>query len=219
MNKILIVILIFVSFAHSQDDGIEAFKQGDYYQAQVYYEKVIKKKPLNNSAKFGLGSSMYKQEKLDVATELWNTVKNSDDPNIASKAFYNLGKVFTDQNKYEEGIAMYKKALELNPDDRDTQINYEHLKRIIKEQDQEEQDQEQQEQQEQEQQDQEQQDQEQQDQEQQDQEQQDQEQQDQEQIEKKQQAEAILDALKFQDKINQKLKISKSKIKILDKDW
>ena len=47
---------------------------------------------------------------------------------IKSKAYYNLGNTSYKINKKEEAIAYYRKALELNPNDKDAKYNYELLK-------------------------------------------------------------------------------------------
>ena len=115
----------------------------------------------------------------------------------------------------EESLEYYKKSIVLNPEDKDAKINYELLKQTLKQQ----QDQQQQDQQ---QQDQQQQDQQQQDQQQQDQQQQDQQQQDQQQqseLNKKKEAEAILNALRDKEKINQKFQIKKAASRKMEKDW
>ena len=116
---------------------------------------------------------------------------------IKSKAYYNLGNTSYKINKKEEAIAYYRKALELNPNDKDAKYNYELLKYQPDPPNEENQDQEQQEQ----------------------------EQQEQEQLseeEKSQdlkQAESILDALKQEEQIMQKKQIARSKSKKLAKDW
>ena len=243
------IILFFLCFEIilSQDKGIDYYNNQKFSDAKNYYESVILNKGSIPEAFFGKGASSYQLGDFDSAEIAFDQSLKSSNNLIKSKAYYNLGNTSYKINKKEEAISYYRKAIELNPNDKDAKYNYELLKyqpdppkeenQDQEQQDQENQDQEQQDQenqdqenQDQEQQDQEQQDQEQQDQEQQDQEQQDQEQQDQEQQEQEQlseeeksqdlkQAESILDALKQDEQIMQKKQIARSKSRKLAKDW
>ena len=206
----------------SQDKGIDYYNNQKFSDAKNYYESVILNKGSIPEAFFGKGASSYQLGDFDSAEKAFDQSLKSSNNLIKSKAYYNLGNTSYKINKKEEAISYYRKALELNPNDKDAKYNYELLKYQPDPPKEENQDQEQQDQ---EQQDQEQQDQEQQDQEQQDQEQQDQEQQEQKQLseeEKSQdlkQAESILDALKQEEQIMQKKQIARSKSKKLAKDW
>ena len=185
-----------------QDKGKSAYNDQRYGDAKKYYQDILSKRKNDNAAKFGLGVTAYKQKDIETALSSLNAAKNSEDSKLASKAYYNLGNMLREQNKMDESLAFYKKAIELDPSDQDAKINFELLKQSIQEQ---------------------------QDQEQQDQEQQNQEQQDQEQKDKKEndgqktdqqiQAEAILNALKDQEKINQKRQIKKASSRKMEKDW
>ena len=233
----IVLFFLCLEIILSQDKGIDYYNNQKFGDAKNYYESVI----LNNSsipeAHFGKGASSYQLGDFDSAEKAFDQSLKSSNNLIKSKAYYNLGNTSYKINKKEEAIAYYRKALELNPNDKDAKYNYELLKyqpdppkeenqdQDKQEQEQQEQEQQEQEQQEQEQQEQEQQEQEQQEQEQQEQEQQEQEQQEQEQLseeEKSQdlkQAESILDALKQEEQIMQKKQIARSKSKKLAKDW
>ena len=116
-----------------------------------------------------------------------------------------MARILQDQNELDESLSLYRKSLELNPNDIDSKINYELLKKIINQEGSEDQ--------------------------QNDQNQEgseDQQNSSKSQIEdaleseksdKIRQAETILNAIKGQEKINQKHKILKSKSFKLDKDW
>jgi hypothetical protein len=174
---------------------------------------------------------------------------NSKDKSLASKAMYNLGNMFRDQQKMEESLAFYRKAIELDPTDEDAKVNYELLKQVLQQQQQQEKDSDKdqnQDKKDQQNQDQNEQDQNSENQDEQnqnkDQEKKEQDQQqsqsdlekenkEQEQSQAKQdesqeqrsdkqmQAEAILNALKDKEKINQKRQIAKAKSRKLEKDW
>ena len=240
MSKLFIYVLSFLfSFSFAQDKGIELFNDKKYSEAIEYYKKVLKQRKGDAAAELGLGSSAYYNDNIDLALRSFEEASKSDNEIIQSKALYNIARILQDKDEISKSLKLYKKALELNPSDVDTKINYELLKKMKNEEQQENQDQEgsqeQQENQDQEgsQEQQENQDQEgsQEQQENQDQEgsQEQQENQDQEgssadNIEKEKsdqmiQAEAILNALKGQEEINQKQKILKSKILKYEKDW
>ena len=198
----IILLIVSIHFMFGQDKGKSAYNDQRYGDAKIYYQDILSKRKNDNAAKFGLGVTAYKQKDIKTALRSLNTAKNSEDSKLASKAYYNLGNMLREQNKMDESLAFYKKAIELDPSDQDAKINFELLKEVMQEQ---------------------------QNQEQQDQEQQDQEQQDQEQKDKKEddgqktdqqiQAEAILNALKDQEKINQKRQIKKARSRKMEKDW
>jgi len=235
------IIILLLSALQGQDKGTKAFENGKYDEARAYYEHILNNRKNDAAASFGLGATAYKQQDLEIATRSLNTVKNSDDPLLAAKALYNLGNMFRDQQKMDESLAMYRKAIELDPMDEDAKINYELLKQVIdqqkdKEQKQQDQNSEQKKEddgQSQESQDQQQDNKEDQKQDHQNQENQKQsekhEQRQQSQVQqeaseekksdKQMQAEAILNALKDQEKINQKRQIAKSKSRKMEKDW
>ena len=239
MLKILIFFFLGISLSICQDNGLDAYNSGDMIKARNIYEKLYKKVPNSDAIKFGLGTTAFRQKDQNTAKDFLGSVKNSNDPILASKAFYNLGELFVGENDFNSGLLMYKKAIILNPNDTDAKINYELLKRKIQNQDKQNQDEQNQDQQNQDQQNQDQQNQDQQNQDQQNQDQQNQDQQNQDQQNqdqqnqdeqnqdeqnqdkknRKMQAEAILNALQKKEKINQKLKISKSKTRSLVKDW
>ena len=58
-------------------------------------------------------------------------VSNSEDEILSSRAHFNLANIFKDENKLEESLYHYKKAIELNSKDRDSKINYELLKKML----------------------------------------------------------------------------------------
>ncbi len=246
MSKQNIYVLSFLlSFSFAQDKGMDLFNDKKYGEAVEYYKKVLKKRKGDAAAELGLGSSAYYNDNIELALRSFEEASKSDNEIIQSKALYNIARVLQDKDEISKSLKLYKKALELNPSDIDTKINYEILKKMKREEQQENQDQEgnqeQQENQDQEgnQEQQENQDQEgnQEQQENQDQDGNKEQQENQDQdgnkplagssadnIEKEKsdqmiQAEAILNALKGQEEINQKQKILKSKILRYEKDW
>jgi Ca-activated chloride channel family protein len=248
----LLAFLLYLGVLFGQDKGKKAYEEGQYDEARVYYEHVLKNRKKDNGAQYGLGVTAYQQKDMETAARALNNAMNSDDKSLASKAMYNLGNMFRDQQKMEESLALYRKAIELDPTDEDAKVNYELLKQVLQQQEQQQQDKQNQEQ------DQEKQDQQKQDQDSEGQDEQNKDQDNQEKGEdqqkqqddqqksqsekekekkeqqqsqakkdetqdqktdKQMQAEAILNALKDQEKINQKRQIAKSKSRKLEKDW
>jgi Ca-activated chloride channel family protein len=247
----LLAFLFYLGILFGQDKGKKAYKEGHYDEARIYYEHVLKNRKKDDGAQYGLGVTAYQQKDMETAARALNNAMNSDDKSLASKAMYNLGNMFRDQQKMEESLALYRKAIELDPTDEDAKVNYELLKQVLQQQEQQqqqdeqnqEQDQEKGEDQQKQDQDSEGQDEQNKDQEKQEDQQKQQEDQQQSQSEKEKekkeqqqsqekqdetqdkktdkqmQAEAILNALKDQEKINQKRQIAKSKSRKLEKDW
>ena len=247
----LLAFLFYLGILFGQDKGKKAYKEGHYDEARIYYEHVLKNRKKDDGAQYGLGVTAYQQKDMETAARALNNAMNSDNKSLASKAMYNLGNMFRDQQKMEESLALYRKAIELDPTDEDAKVNYELLKQVLQQQEQQQQQDEQNQEQEQEKgedqqkqdQDSEGQDEQNKDQEKQEdqrkqqedqqqsqsekekekkEQQQSQEKQDEtqdKQTDKQMQAEAILNALKDQEKINQKRQIAKSKSRKLEKDW
>ena len=250
----LLAFLLYLGVLFGQDKGKKAYEEGHYDEARIYYEHILKNRKKDNGAQFGLGVTAYQQKDMETAARALNNAMNSNDKSLASKAMYNLGNMFRDQQKMEESLALYRKAIELDPTDEDAKVNYELLKQVLQQQEQQqqedkqnqEQDQEKDEDQQKQDQDSEGQDeqnknqddqekgedqQKQQENEQQSQSEKEKEKKEQQQsqakkdekqdqkTDKQMQAEAILNALKDQEKINQKRQIAKSKSRKLEKDW
>ena len=207
----IIIIICFLSFSFSQDKGIEFYQNQEYEKAKDFYDNILIKKGENEEAHFGHGASSYQQGDLELAKKSFQESLKSTDNDLRSKAFYNLGNTFYKNKKNEEAISFYRKALELNPSDKEARFNYEYLKYQKKppeEDNKEEQKEEEQKEEEQK------------EEEQKEQEQKEQEQKEQEQKEQDlKQAESILNALKQDEKIMQKKQISRSKSRKLAKDW
>ena len=242
----LLTFLFYLGVLFGQDKGKKAYEEGHYDEARVYYEHVLKNRKKDDGAQFGLGVTAYQQKDMETAARALNNAMNSDNKSLASKAMYNLGNMFRDQQKMEESLALYRKAIELDPTDEDAKVNYELLKQVLQQQEQQQQQDKQNQEQDQEKQDQQKQDQDSEGQDEQNKNQDNQEKgEDQQQsqsekeeekkeqqqsqakkdetqdqkTDKQMQAEAILNALKDQEKINQKRQIAKSKSRKLEKDW
>ena len=221
-----------------QDKGITHYQSQEYEAAQEYYESVLMDNGNNSQAQFGRGSSAFQRGDMETAKHGFEQSLKSHDVQLQSKAMYNLGNTFFKSEKKEEALAFYRKALELNPEDKDAKYNYEFLKYQEKppedqqkqEQDQskdkeenKEEDKQEEEKEKQEQEDKK--DQEQQEEEEKEeqnpeqQESQEQKASEQEKSQDLKQAESILDALKQDEKIMQKQQIARSKSRKLAKDW
>ncbi len=222
------------------------YENQEFEAAQQYYESVLMERGNNPEAHFGRGASSFQRGDFKTAKQSFEQSLKSEDASLQAKAMYNLGNTFYQNQKTEEALAFYRKALELDPTDKEAKYNYEYLKyqqeppkdenqEQDQNQDQENKDQEEQEQdkQEQEKQDQEEEEQENQEEEDEKQEEQNQDQQQQQQEQQQQQqeaseeekaqdlkqAESILDALKQDEKIMQKQQIARAKSRKLAKDW
>ena len=244
----LLTFLFYLGVLFGQDKGKKAYEEGHYDEARVYYEHVLKNRKKDDGAQFGLGVTAYQQKDMETAARALNNAMNSDDKSLASKAMYNLGNMFRDQQKMEESLALYRKAIELDPTDEDAKVNYELLKQVLQQQKQQQQEDKQNQEQDQQKQDKDSEGQDEQNKNQDNQEKGEDQQKQQEDQQKSQsekeeekkeqqqsqakkdetqaqktdkqmQAEAILNALKDQEKINQKRQIAKSKSRKLEKDW
>ena len=230
MRFLTYYFFIFANLIIANDKGMDLFNNGNYKEAAEYYSSILKERGEDNAASFNLGASQYYMEDNVSALKMFEQALGSKDRMLQSKALYNMARILQDQNELDKSLSLYKKSLELNPKDIDSKINYELLKKMINQQNTQDQENDQNQEGSEEQQND--QNQEGSEEQQNDQNQEGSEKQKQnssnsktedvlepEKSDQIRQAEAILNAIKGQEKINQKNKILKSKSFKLDKDW
>ena len=138
-NKIFFPVLIFIftiSSLLADDDGLNNYKNKKFEEAKSYYEQILLAKENDAAASLGLGASQYQLGDIPNAAKSFEEALKSKNTNIQDRAYYNLGNSLYNQQKMEESIAYYRKALELNPNDDDAKFNYELAKYIAQQQDQ-----------------------------------------------------------------------------------
>ena len=129
-NKYIVMVFIIIGL-NGQDKGQELFKEKKYDDARKYYESILEQRNDDKAAFFGLGASSYYQNDFDAALNSFGNSLDTDNKELRSKSYYNIGRVLQEKKELEKSLAFYRKSLELNPNDIDTKINYELLKRQI----------------------------------------------------------------------------------------
>ena len=242
MRILLIIIIInFISIsAFTQNkksylrNGNKLYNDSSYNDAEMQYRKSLEKDQDYFNATFNLANAVYKQDRYDEASALFNSLSDDEnDQNNKAKVYHNLGNTLFKDKKIEDAIIAYKNALRLNPDDDETRYNLALSTQEKRKQEQDKQEQEQdkqeqeqdkkeQEQEQEQEQDKQEQDQQEQDQQEKDKKEQDKKEQDKQEEMSKETAEKMLEAIQEQEKDLQE-KLQKKKVKgkkqTILKDW
>lgn len=113
-------------------EGNELYSQEKYDEANNKYRDALLENPESPIIHFNIGDVLYKKKNYEEAIKSFDKSTSSDDILLQSKSYYNLGNTLYRMGKLPESIQMYKKALELNPDDEDAKYNLEHVRAKIK---------------------------------------------------------------------------------------
>ena len=128
-----LIFIILIENLNSQDKGMINYSRKEFNESRLFYEKVVDGRKKDDAAKYGLGASLYKLNDLENAKTAFAAVQNSKNKKISSMANYSLGNIYRDENKLEESLSFYRKAIRLNPDDEEAKINFELLKNMLSE--------------------------------------------------------------------------------------
>ena len=128
MRSIVFYAFYIGSFVICQDQGLDNFNSERFLEAQNYYDSILLEDSNNPKAHYGKGSSEYMLENYDNAQTSYNEALNTSEDKLRAKALYNLGNISFKNNKLEEALALYRKALELDPSDDEARYNYEYIK-------------------------------------------------------------------------------------------
>lgn len=113
-------------------EGNKLFQQEQYDAALNKYRDAQVNNPESPLLKFNIGDAEYKKNKYEEAIKNFEQSLNTDDVIEQSKAYYNMGNSLYRLGKLPESIMAYKKALELNPDDKDAKYNLEFVRKQLK---------------------------------------------------------------------------------------
>ena len=105
-------------------DGNKLYADSSYNEAEIQYRKSLEKDQDYFNASFNLADAVYKQERFEEASALFDALKdNAPTENDLAKVYHNLGNSLVKVQKLEEAIDAYKSALRINPKDEDTRHN------------------------------------------------------------------------------------------------
>lgn len=125
---ILSFLMSFNSFAQNKKsflrDGNELYADSSYNEAEMQYRKSLEKDQDYFNASFNLADAVYKQERYEESSALFDALKdNAPTETDLAKVYHNLGNSLVKEQKLEEAIEAYKNALRINPKDKDTRHN------------------------------------------------------------------------------------------------
>ena len=131
MKNILFILSFLVSFnSFTQNkksflrDGNELYADSSYNEAEMQYRKSLEKDQDYFNASFNLADAVYKQERYEESSALFDALKdNAPTENDLAKVYHNLGNSLVKEQKLEEAIDAYKSSLRINPKDKDTRHN------------------------------------------------------------------------------------------------
>lgn len=125
-----------VAFAQTRKlvaEGNKLYEQKQYKQASDNYLKALSKDSTNIPGMFNLGNALLQQKQYDAARKvLSNSARLEQDKNGKAAADYNIGNTYMAEQKWEEAIDAYKKALRNNPQDADAKYNLSYAQQMLK---------------------------------------------------------------------------------------
>lgn len=154
MTKLFLAISMVLLFTGQAEATLkEDVKKGNilyntkkYAEAAKLYEGALSKEAKNGIASFDLGAAKYKEESYLGAIEKFNAAIASGQPKLIQASDYNIGnaeyrignlkeKGSFDEAKERYGTALkfYKRAMDLNPYDKDAKFNYEFVEKKLNE--------------------------------------------------------------------------------------
>ena len=110
------------------DEGLKLYREKQFENAKQYYEHILQERKEDSYASYGLGASVYNQGDYDAAMAAFEETIITEDQDLKASAYYNMGNTLYKQQRMEESLAFYRKALEINPPDLDSKFNYELIK-------------------------------------------------------------------------------------------
>ena len=130
LNRVLLkfFLLFFGSIIIGADKGIDHYNNNEFEKARQYYESILIDRNDDPAANFGLGSTAFQQQDYAAAMKGFETALGTDNNELKSSAYYNMANILAQNERLEESLAFFRKSLELNPSDLDAKINYELIK-------------------------------------------------------------------------------------------
>ena len=110
--------------------GNEHFQNKRYQSALDAYRKVQVKNPDTPEVLYDLGTALYKVDSFqESAKDLETAAAKSKDPQLMARTLYNFGNAQYRLGNFDKAIESYKKALTLDPTDKDAKYNLEFLQK------------------------------------------------------------------------------------------
>ena len=95
-----------------------------FARAETEYRKALEKKPADKYWNFNLADAVYKQNRFDEAAGKFSELaEQMTNPVEKARVYHNLGNSQLMNQKIDESIESYKKALRQNPTDLETKYN------------------------------------------------------------------------------------------------
>jgi len=114
------------------NDGNANYKKDKFADAEISYRKSLEKDKSQPYGNYNLGNALLKQQKTDEALQQYqDAISKAKDDDVKSNAYYNMGNAFVESKKYPEAITSYKNALKLNPDDNDAKYNLSYALKML----------------------------------------------------------------------------------------
>jgi tetratricopeptide (TPR) repeat protein len=105
-------------------NGNELYADSSYNEAEIQYRKSLEKDQDYFNASFNLANAIYKQERYEESSALFDALKdNAPTETDLAKVYHNIGNSLVKEQKLDEAIESYKSALRIKPKDKDTRHN------------------------------------------------------------------------------------------------
>ena len=118
---------------HLVRKGNRQYERGEIEKSIENYNRALAIDPTSFEAAYDLGSALFRAERYDKAEQtLMKVAADSLRTNTdRADAAFNLGNTYFAQKKYQEALDCYRKAMRLNPDDKDAKYNYAYTKLLM----------------------------------------------------------------------------------------
>jgi Ca-activated chloride channel homolog len=120
--------VVFASSYSSVNAGNKDFKKGKFQESLNNYRKAEIAKPKEPVIHYDQGAAQYKLGDYTESSSQYMRALADGDKGLKARALYNLGNAAFKNQKTDEALEYYKKALSLNPDDRDAKYNIEFMR-------------------------------------------------------------------------------------------
>jgi tetratricopeptide (TPR) repeat protein len=112
--------------------GNYAFERGEYQDATVQYLAALDSDgEAQLWVKYNLGNVYFSVGEVESAMTMWESAARTDDSDLLFAVNYNRGVACYRQGDFKRSFSLFRDALLLRPDDRDTKVNLELAQRKL----------------------------------------------------------------------------------------